>query len=123
MPEEMWADQSDQDMADDDIAQGLFNPSDDESDAGPVQPEAMGPEPPSKFHLDVEDPSIGRDGKRPKIASLRALIAKVDECLKKPDVEQILCDIEAMPGIKLPKNRRQRRTLRQGGYKSDVAAA
>ena len=38
-------------------------------------------------------------------------------------MEQILRDIEAMPGMKLPKNRRQRRTLLQNGYKSDVAEA
>ena len=112
MPEEMWAEQPEQGTDSEDIAQGLFNPSDDESDDAPEQPAAKAPEPPSKFHLDVEDPDVGPEGKRQRIASLRALIAKVGQCLKKPDSKQILRDIEAMPGMKLARNRRQQRTLR-----------
>ncbi len=79
----------------------------------------LGFEPDSDDEQDELQPS---QEKRQRLASLVAQAARLNslnELLQKPDVKKILEDLEKLPEFKLPKNRRQRRSMQ--GYGKDVA--
>ena len=96
--------------ADEDIQRGLFAPDSDDNES-----EAEDPDP--KIAA-AEDPThaVERPEKRMRLSMLSTLNA----VMNKPDVKKIIRELEELPELKLP-NHRQRRTLKQNGYGSDVA--
>ena len=52
---------------------------------------------------------------------MKANLNSLNEVMQKPDVEKILEDLSNLPEFQMPKNRRQRRLLKQQGYLTDAA--
>ena len=104
-----WEAVAEQEMVDaqpadeDEIAEGLFGPDDEDTDE-----EAR-----------IQAP----EEKRQRLAHFEQKsqqLNNIHAAMQRSDAKEIIKDLEKLAEFKLPKNRRQRRTLHQNGYSSDV---
>ena len=126
VPEEPASEVEEVDMANDEnpddyIAQGCFDPSDDEDDNEPIDAEQV-----EQVTEPVESqvPFPEPNAKRQRLSQLMQKAVHLNglnQELKSVNVKRILKDIEGQSRFQIPRNRRQRRTLSQEGYGKDVA--
>ena len=108
--------ESEADGDDDEIVRGLFEPDSDDEDEKDQAPESK--DEVTKENVDDPPTVVVPEGKRQRLS-----LFHLAQALNLTEAKKILQELSKNKEFQMPQNRRQRRTLKQNGWNTDVAEA